>query len=82
MPADNPVSWFLLMCAGLYFVCKFLANVINESCRLRAERERACQEIFLENSLDKRNIASYNRYMNMKGNQLNANYDARYRNHK
>ena len=82
MPADNPASWFLLMCVGLYFIGKFFVNVINESCRLKAERERACQEFFIENNLDKRNIASYNRYINTKGNPPNENYDARYRNYK
>lgn len=68
--ADNPASWLLLCCFGLYFIGKFLYNVITEIEQIKAEREHACNEIFLENNLDKRNVASYNRYINKKGNHI------------
>lgn len=67
MIADNPASWFLLCAFGIYFLCRFFNNVISEAERIKAERERACQEIFLENSIDKQNVLSYNRYRNSKG---------------
>lgn len=63
MPADNPVSWFVLMCLGLFFIFRFIRRVIIEDARRKAERERACQEFFLETPLDKRNILMYNSYI-------------------
>lgn len=64
--ADNPVSWFFLTVIGIYFVCRFFKKVIDEKERLQAEREKACQEIFFENTLDKTNAMAYNKYMNRK----------------
>ena len=61
--ADNPASWFILMCAGLYFIARFLYNVYKEDVRLKEERQRASNEFFYENSIDKSNIAAYNRYV-------------------
>ena len=61
--ADNPVSWFILMCLGLYFICRFILRVIKEDARLKNERERACQEFFMETPLDKRNVLMYNSYI-------------------
>ena len=60
MPADNPVSWLLLMMLGLYLLCRFFANVINETERIKKEKERESREIFLENPIDKRNAVWYN----------------------
>lgn len=67
--ADNPVSWFFLAVIGVYFICRFLEKVINESERLKAEREKTCQEIFFENSLDKTNAMAYNRFINRRENK-------------
>ena len=75
MPADNPVSWFLLMLLGLYGIYKFLRKVYEESERLKAEREQAVQEIFLESPIDKRNAVWYNKYINEKGNHYYEHYD-------
>ena len=61
--ADNPVSWFFLMVIGIYFICRFLKQIIDENECIKAEREeKACQEIFFENSIDKSNVAAYNKY--------------------
>jgi hypothetical protein len=65
--ADNPFSWLILMVVCLYLIGRFLWKVIQENERIKAEREKICNEIFLENSIDKRNIACYNRYINKKG---------------
>jgi len=65
--ADNPVSWFFLTVIGIYFICRFLKQIINENERIKAEREKACQEIFLENNIDKSNIMAYNKYINKGG---------------
>ena len=67
--ADNPVSWFFLTIIGIYFICRFLKKVINESERLKEEREKACQEIFFENPLDKTNAMAYNRFINRRENK-------------
>lgn len=69
MEADNPISWFILMCIGLFFVIRFLYKVYKAAEEQRAERERGAQEIFLENSIDKRNIMSYNRSINKEDNR-------------
>ena len=61
--ADNPVSWFFLMVIGIYLICHFFKKVINEKERIQAEREKACQEIFFENPIDKKNIIAYNRFI-------------------
>ena len=65
--ADNPVSWFFLAVIGIYFICHFLKRIIDENERIKAEREKACQEIFFENSIDKSNIKAYNKYINKGG---------------
>ena len=75
MLADNPISWFLLMLLGLYGVYRFLRKVYEESERLRAEREKGVQEIFLESPIDKRNAVWYNKYINEKGNDDYEHYD-------
>lgn len=62
--ADNPISWFFLTIIGLYFVFRFLRKLYIESEKRRIERERVSQEIFFENTIDKSNIAAYNRYIN------------------
>lgn len=62
--ADNPISWLILAIVCLYLIGRFLWKVIQENERIKAEREKICNEIFLENSVDKRNIACYNRYIN------------------
>ena len=67
--ADNPVSWFFLMVIGIYFICRFFKKVINEKERLQAEREKACQEIFFENPIDKSNTIAYNRFINGRENK-------------
>ena len=64
MPADNPVSWFLLLLFCAYGIYRFFKSVYIEYEQRKAERERASQEIFFENTIDKRNIAMYNRYIN------------------
>lgn len=65
MPADNPISWFILTIIGLYYVYRFLRKLYFEMEERRLERERYDKnEIFLKNNLDKRNIAAYNRYNN------------------
>lgn len=69
MQADNPISWFILMCIGLFFIIRFLYKVYKAAEEQRAERERGAQEIFLENSIDKRNIMSYNRSINKEDNR-------------
>ena len=79
MEADNPISWFILMCIGLFFVIRFLYRVYKAAEEQRAERERKAQEIFLENSIDKQNIMSYNRSINKEDNRYEF-YDDRYRN--
>lgn len=65
--ADNPVSWFFLAVIGIYFICRFLKRIIDENERIKVEREKACQEIFFENSIDKSNIKAYNKYINKGG---------------
>ena len=77
--ADNPVSWFFLSAIGIYFTYRFLKRIVDENERIKVEREKACQEIFLETPIDKRNIMAYNRYIN-KGGNTNEHYDARLRN--
>ena len=77
MEADNPISWFILMCIGLFFVIRFLYKVYKAAEEQRAEREREAQEIFLENPLDKRNIMAYNRSINKEANRYEF-YDDRY----
>lgn len=67
--ADNPISWLILTIVCLYLIGRFLWKVIQENEHIKAEREKICNEIFLENSIDKRNIACYNRYIN-KGRNL------------
>lgn len=67
--ADNPFSWLILMIICLYLIGRFLWKVIQENEHIKAEREKICNEIFLENSIDKCNIACYNRYIN-KGRNL------------
>ena len=67
--ADNPVSWFFLTVIGIYFIYRFLKKIIDENERIKAEREKVCQEIFLENSIDKRNIMAYNRFINRRENK-------------
>ena len=62
--ADNPISWLILTIVCLYLIGRFLWRVIQENEHIKAEREKICNEIFLENSIDKRNIACYNRYIN------------------
>lgn len=64
MPADNPISWLFLTIIGLYFVFRFLRSLYIEAEKRRIERERRSQEIFFENTIDKSNIAAYNRYIN------------------
>lgn len=61
---DNPISWAMLCVVGLVYICHFLWKIIQEAERIKKEREKICNEIFLENSIDKRNIACYNRYIN------------------
>lgn len=75
--ADNPISWFILMLLGLFFVARFLLSIIKEAEACRLEREREAQEIFLENPLDKRNIMAYNRSIKKEGNRYEF-YDDRY----
>jgi len=65
--ADNSVSWFLFAAIGIYFICRFFKQVINENECIKVEREKVCQEIFLENSIDKSNIMAYNKYINKGG---------------
>lgn len=72
--ADNPVSWFLLMIIGLYFIYRFLRKAFFEYEECRKERERYVDQLFLENSIDKSNIKAYNRYIN-KGGNTNEYYD-------
>ena len=67
--ADNPFSWLILTIVCLYLIGRLLWKVIQENEHIKAEREKICNEIFLENSIDKRNIACYNRYIN-KGRNL------------
>lgn len=67
MPADNPASWFILMCIGLYFIARFLHKIMMKELRLKAERERASNEFFKETALDKRNIVSYNNHIRERG---------------
>ena len=74
--ADNPLSWFILMFVFFYFLYRFLRQVINELEQQKAEREKAYQEIFLKNSLDKMNAQAYNRYINKKGNNKNEDDDS------
>lgn len=62
--ADNPISWLFLTIIGLYFAFRFLRSLYIESEKRRIERERMSQEIFFENTIDKSNIAAYNRYIN------------------
>lgn len=62
--ADNPISWLFLTIIGLYFVFRFLRSLYIESEKRRIERERGSQEIFFENTIDKSNVAAYNRYIN------------------
>lgn len=64
---DNPISWLILVIVCLYLIGRFFWKVIQENERIKAEREKICNEIFLENSIDKRNIACYNRYINKEG---------------
>ena len=64
MPADNPISWLFLTIIGLYFVFRFLRSLYIEAEKRRMERERGSQEIFFENTIDKSNVAAYNRYIN------------------
>ena len=74
--ADNPVSWFILMVIGLYFVYRFLRTVCLEYEKRYKEREDYVnQEIFLQNTIDKSNIMAYNKYIN-KGGNTNEHYDA------
>lgn len=68
--ADNPVSWLLLMLIGLFFIVRFLLALIREAEAIKAEREKACQEIFLESPIDKRNISVYNRSINKEDKHL------------
>lgn len=65
--ADNPISWLILTIVCLYLIGRFLWKVIQENEHIKAERKKICNEIFLENSIDKRNIACYNRYINKEG---------------
>lgn len=68
--ADNPVSWFFLTAIGLYFLYRFLKKIIDESERIKAEKENAYQEeLFLQNSIDKSNIMAYNRFINRRENK-------------
>lgn len=67
--ADNPVSWFFLTVIGIYFICRFLKKIIGENEYIKSEREKVCQEIFLENPIDKRNIMAYNRFINRRENK-------------
>lgn len=67
--ADNPISWFFLTVIGIYFICRFLKKIIDENERIKSEREKACQEIFLENPIDKTNIIAYNRFINRRENK-------------
>lgn len=62
--ADNPISWLFLTLIGLYFIFRFLRSLYIEAEKRRIERE---QEIFFENTIDKSNIAAYNRYINKGG---------------
>ena len=74
--ADNPISWFILMVIGLYFVYRFLRAVCLEYEKRYKEREYYVnQEIFLQNTIDKSNTIAYNRYINEGGN-TNEHYDA------
>ena len=65
--ADNPVSWFLLMIIGLYFIYRFLRKAFLEHEECRKERERYVDQLFLENNIDKSNIKAYNRYIHKGG---------------
>ena len=65
--ADNPVSWFILLCICFYCLCRFLLQIINELEQQKVEREKVYQEFFLKNPLDKTNAQAYNRYINKKG---------------
>ena len=67
--ADNPVSWFFLTVIGIYFICRFLKKIIDENECIKSKREKACQEIFLENPIDKKNIIAYNRFINRRENK-------------
>lgn len=68
--ADNPISWFFLTVIGIYFICCFLKKIINKNGYIKSERkEKICQEIFLENSIDKSNIMAYNRFINRRENK-------------
>ena len=68
--ADNPVSWFFLTVIGFYFLYRFLKKIIDESERIKAEKEKAYQEeLFLQNSIDKSNIMAYNRFINRRENK-------------
>lgn len=67
--ADNPVSWFFLTVIGIYFIYRFLKKIIDENECIKSEREKVCQEIFLENPIDKKNIIAYNRFINRRENK-------------
>ena len=67
--ADNPVSWFFLTIIGIYFICRFIKKIIGENECIKSEREKVCQEIFLETPIDKRNIIAYNRFINRRENK-------------
>ena len=66
---DNPVSWFFLTVIGIYFICRFLKKIIDENEYIKSEREKACQEIFFENPIDKTNAMAYNRFINRRENK-------------
>lgn len=65
--ADNPVSWLILTIVCLYFICRLFWRIIQEDTQIKQEREKACQEIFLENPVDRANAMCYNKYINTKG---------------
>ena len=73
---DNPASWLILLCVCFYCLYRFLRQVINELEQQKADREKAYQEIFLKNSLDKTNAEAYNKYINKKGNNKNEDDDS------
>lgn len=75
MLADNPVSWFILLLLGIYGLYKFISKIAQEEEKIKLEK---AQEIFSENSIDKRNIQAYNSYIKKKGYDYYEHYDGRY----
>ena len=72
--ADNPVSWFLLMIVGFYFMYHFLRKAFLEYEERRKERGRYVDQLFFENNVDKSNAQAYNRYQKNFGREKFKHY--------